>query len=144
MRNEVTEKIEYLKTLFITQPDGYNKVTLFLSKLAYMKIFLKLFLLLFFFISVPAFSQDGGKESKKNEVENRKAKRKKAKAEWKARREKERGEKNAVKSHEKRLQTKETRKRMKKNRQKAARVNGNKREFFIIRWFKPKPRTGPR
>ena len=109
-----------------------------------MNIFMRLIFFLFLFVSTAAFSQEGGGESKKNEVENRKAKRKKDKAEWNARREKEHGSNKAVKNHEKRLQTKATRKRMKKNRKKAARNNQHKREFFLIRWFKPKPRTGPR
>lgn len=107
-----------------------------------MKTLLKLFLLVFLFASAPVFSQDSEGDKKKNEVEDRKMKRKKAKAEWKAKRLKDRGKTKMVKSHEKRLQTKETRKRMKKNRQKATRTNQNKKEFFLIRLFKPKPRTG--
>ena len=107
-----------------------------------MKIFVKLFFFSFLFLASPAFSQDNASaENKKNEVENRKIKRKKDKAAWKARREKEHADKNMVKNHEKRLQTKATRKRMKKDRHKAALNNGHKKEFFLIRWFKPKPRV---
>jgi len=108
-------------------------------------MFARFFIFFILFISAPAFSQDnasGTKTEKKNDVESRKIKRKKAKAEWKARREKERGTRHAIKSHEKRLQTKETRKRMKRDRAKANRHNQNKKEFFLIRLFKPKPRTG--
>jgi ABC-type transport system involved in cytochrome bd biosynthesis fused ATPase/permease subunit len=125
-----------------------SKVTLFLSKLALMKIGSKIFILLVLItlcVSVPAFSQDNASETKtekKNDVESRKIKRKKAKKEWKAKRQKSRQERHAVKSHEKRLQTKATRKRMKKDRAKANRNNQNKKEFFLIRLFRPKPRTG--
>jgi hypothetical protein len=110
-----------------------------------MKIFFRLSFILFLFVSAPVFSQDNAantKTEKKNDVESRKLKRKKAKAEWKARRQKEKGDRKAVRDHEKRLQTKETRKRMKKDRAKANRNNANKKEFFLIRLFKPKPRTG--
>ena len=106
-----------------------------------MKIFLKLFLLFFLFVSAPAFSQET-KADKKNDVENARAKRKKAKAEWKAKRAEERSDKRAVRNHEKRLQTKATRKRMHKDQRHANRINQNKREFFLIRWFKPKPIGG--
>lgn len=34
-----------------------------------------------------------------------------------------------------RIQTKETRKRMKKNKRKSKRVNDNRNEFFLKRWF---------
>jgi hypothetical protein len=108
-----------------------------------MKILLKVSFLFFLFIAAPAFSQDNttASESKKNDVESRKLKRKKDKAAWKAKREKEQGDKKAVRNHEKRLQTKATRKRMKKDRHKAALNNAHKKEFFLIRWFKPKPRV---
>ena len=107
-----------------------------------MKLILRIVLFCFLFFPVPVFSQEGGSSEKKNEVENARMKRKKAKAEWKAKRKEERTDRKAVGSHEKLLQTKETRKRMRKNRRKADRVNQNKREFFLIRMFKPKPRTG--
>ena len=110
-----------------------------------MKTLLKLSFLFFLFVSAPVFSQEGGSDAKtenKNDVENAKLRRKKDKAEWKARREKEHSEKNAVRNHEKRLQTKETRKRMRRDRAKANRTNQNKKEFFLIRLFKPKPKTG--
>jgi hypothetical protein len=109
-----------------------------------MKTCLKLFFLFFIFISIQAFAQEktaDSKTEKKNDVESRKLKRKKAKAAWNVRRGKERGNRHAIKSNEKRLQTKETRKRMKKNRAKANRTNQNKNEPLLIRLFKPKPRT---
>lgn len=109
-----------------------------------MKTFLPLFILFFLFASVPAFSQDkpDAKTEKKNDVESSRIKRKKAKAEWKAKREEERADKKSVRDHEKALQTKATRKRMHKDQRHANRINQNKKEFFLIRWFKPKPRGG--
>ena len=111
-----------------------------------MKAPLKIILFLLFVFSVPVFSQTGGDSGaeKKNDVANAKAKRKKNKTEWKAKHKTERADKKAVKAHEKRLQTKNTRKRMRQDRHKAAMHNQNKREFFLVRWFKPKPRTGSR
>ncbi len=109
-----------------------------------MKLFLKLFFLFSFFLSVPAFSQDKteAKTEKKNDVETARMKRKKAKAEWKERRKQDKAEKKAIRDHEKQLQTKATRKRMHRDQRKAARNNANKKEFFLVRLFKPKPRGG--
>ncbi len=50
----------------------------------------------------------------------------------------ERLEKKRIKKHHKQLQDKKTYKRMKKNFKKAKMYNENKREFFLIRWFKYK------
>lgn len=61
---------------------------------------------------------------------------------WKEKRKQERGERRAIRDHEKQLQTKAVRKRLRKNRQKSNRINQNKKEFFLIRLFKPKPKTG--
>ncbi|MBI3501436.1 MAG: hypothetical protein HY063_06540 [Bacteroidetes bacterium] len=111
-----------------------------------MKFTLKIVLVFFLFISFPVFSQDN-KETpteKKNDVETRRMKRKKAKAEWKAKRNEERADKKAVRAHEKSLQTKATRKRMHRDQRRANRINQNKKEFFLIRMFKPKPRGGKR
>ncbi len=111
-----------------------------------MKTFFRFSLLFFLFASAPVFSQDktDAKSEKKNDVESSRIKRKKAKAEWKAKRKEERADKKSVSDHEKALQTKATRKRMHKDQRKANRINANKREFFIVRWFKPKPRGGKR
>ena len=106
-----------------------------------MKSFLGIIVPLFLIFSTPLFSQTKSEE-KRTDVESAKAKRKKDKKIWKERRKEERGEKQAVKSHNKSLQTKETRKRMRKNKSKANRRNENKKEFYLIRYFKPKPRTG--
>ena len=116
-----------------------------MDALKMMKIFLPIFLFLFLFAAAPAVAQDNSantKADKKNEVINARLKRKKAKTEWKAKRKKEKSERKAIRLHEKRLQTKETRKRLKKDRAKSQRINQNKKQFFLIRLFKPKPRTG--
>ena len=109
-----------------------------------MKMLLKIVVLFFILNAIPAMAQDKptSKEEKKNEVANARAKRKKVKTQWKETRKKEKSDKRAVRHQEKKLQTKATRKRMKKSRQKANRVNQNKKEFFLIRMFKPKPKTG--
>ena len=110
-----------------------------------MKILLQLFFFFFLFVSIPVMSQDNGsdaKTEKKNDVESARIKRQKARSEWKEKRKTERADRKAVRYHEKQLQTKATRKRMRKDRQKANRTNQNKKQFFLFRLFKPKPRTG--
>jgi hypothetical protein len=47
------------------------------------------------------------------------------------------------KNHEK-IQSKETRKRMKKNKKKAAANHAHKKEFFLKRWFTPEHKTKKR
>lgn len=46
----------------------------------------------------------------------------------------EKGKEAALDKHM-RIQTKETQKRMKKNKKKSKRLNNNRKEFFIKRWF---------
>ncbi len=65
-----------------------------------------------------------------------KAQKKKAKQKWKEDRKMEMEHAKIVKQHHKRLQTKETRKRMKQEKKKSNKLRENKREFFLIRWFK--------
>lgn len=67
---------------------------------------------------------------------NSRAQRKKAKQKWKENRKAEMDQKKAVKNHHKQLQTKETRKRMKREKRKAERLRTNKKESGIVRWFK--------
>lgn len=76
------------------------------------------------------------KPKEKGAPASSRAQRKKAKAKWKEERKLERDQKKAVKDHHKRLQTKETRKRMKAERKKGDKLRGNKREFFLIRRWK--------
>jgi uncharacterized protein YlxW (UPF0749 family) len=63
-------------------------------------------------------------------------KQKAAKKKWKEQRKLERQQAKAVKDHHKRIQTKKTRKEMRKTRKKGDKARGNKREFFLVRWFK--------
>jgi hypothetical protein len=52
----------------------------------------------------------------------------------------ERAERKAIKKYHQRIQTKQVRKRMKRNRNTAIRNHEHKREFFIKRWFQKKKR----
>ena len=67
-----------------------------------------------------------------------KVQRKAARQKWKDQRKLERAQKKAVEAHDKRLQTKKTRKRMKQEKKKSDRLRENKREFFLVRWFRYK------
>jgi hypothetical protein len=64
------------------------------------------------------------------------AQRQAAKKKWKEQRKMEMEQKKAVKEHHKRLQTKKTRRMMKREKRKSEKLRANKREFFLIRWFK--------
>lgn len=68
------------------------------------------------------------------------AHKKAAKAKWKQQRKDEKAHKKMVKQHHKRLQTKKTRKEMRKERRKGEKARKNKREFFLVRWFKNRHR----
>ncbi|MCX8144275.1 MAG: hypothetical protein N3F62_08500 [Bacteroidia bacterium] len=82
-----------------------------------------------------AFKYQGKtKEELKKERYIAKEERKEAREERKLRR----LEKKMIKKHHKKLQDKKTYKRMKKSLRKATNYNENKREFFLIRWFKYK------
>lgn len=78
------------------------------------------------------------KPKKENTPATTRAQRKAGKHKWKEDRKNERALKKAIKGHHKRIQTKETRKRMKNERKKSDKMRANKKEFFIIRWFKYK------
>ncbi|MDQ3047472.1 MAG: hypothetical protein M3R27_08005 [Bacteroidota bacterium] len=97
-------------------------------------IFKKIVLLLICMLPLLSYSQE--QTSKDKSPATSKAQRKKAKQKWKEQRKIEKQSKKAVKEHHKRLQTKETRKKMKRERRKGEKMRGNKREFFLIRWFK--------
>jgi hypothetical protein len=85
-------------------------------------------------LNIPAQDKKTGPKEKtfKQELKSNKQVRKEARE----RKKMERAERKAIKKYHKRLQTKKVRKRMKSNRRKTARYNDNKREFFLIRWFK--------
>jgi hypothetical protein len=97
--------------------------------------FRKLILLLICLAPLMTVAQEQ-KAKEKGAPATSRAQRKKAKAKWKEQRRIERDEKKAVKDHHKRLQTKETRKRMKAERKKGDKMRGNKKEFFLIRKWK--------
>ena len=61
-----------------------------------------------------------------------------AKEKWKKQRREDRAQKKAIKEHDKRLQTKKTRKQMREERRKSDKLRANKREPFLIRLFKYK------
>lgn len=67
-----------------------------------------------------------------------KMQRRAAKQKWKDQRKLERAQKKAVEAHHKRLQSKKTLKSMKQQKKKSDRMRDNKREFFLVRWFRYK------
>lgn len=96
----------------------------------------KLFLVLLFIVpfALAADAQENAGQ-KQDSPATSKVQRRAAKKKWKEKRLKEREEKKKIKQHHKRIQTKETRKKMRRDARKARRVNENKREFFLKRWF---------
>lgn len=84
---------------------------------------------------VLAQTETSGAGPKKPSIASERKKRKAIRKEAQEQRRKERAERKAIKAYHKRLQTKTVRKRMKRNRAKAQRINDNKREFFLKRWF---------
>jgi hypothetical protein len=99
------------------------------------------------FLCLPAHTQAQGVALNANEKPDTKApggsrqQRKAARKKWKADRKKKHVHDKNLKYHQKHLQTKETRKRMKETRHKAEMTNGNKREFFLKRWFRHRLKT---
>ncbi len=88
--------------------------------------------------SITAQTESSGAGPKKPSIASERKKRKASRKEAKEQRRKERAERKAIKAYHKRLQTKTVRKRMKRNRSKSQRINDNKREFFLKRWFAKK------
>ena len=106
------------------------------------KFFFRTLILLF--ICLPPFvtmAQEQKPATEKSPSTTR-AQRKKLKKKWKEDRRIERAEKKAVKDHHKRLQTKETRKRMKAERKKGDKLRENKKESWIVRKFKYRRKRG--
>lgn len=93
------------------------------------------------FLVRPAAAQSNGAGPKEKSVKSERRIRKELRREATEKRRKERAERKAIKKHHKRLQTKKVRKRMKSSRKSANRYNENKREFFLIRWFKKKKKV---
>ena len=59
-----------------------------------------------------------------------------AKKKWKNERRIQHDAEQNIKEHDKRIQTKAVRKKMRKDKAKSKRINEHKREFFLKRWFK--------
>lgn len=98
----------------------------------------KILLPLILILPIALFAQDNSGNSEQQKTPTSRAQRKLAKQKWKEERAKKRDDRKMVKQHHKRLQTKTVQKRMKKNKKKSERVNDNRREFFLKRWFKRK------
>lgn len=99
--------------------------------------FRKLILLLICLAPLAAIAQEPKQGSDKGQSPaTTRAQRKKLKKKWKEDRRIERDEKKAIKEHHKRIQSKETLKRMKKERKKGDKLRANKREPWIVRKFK--------
>src|ERR1051325_7264036 len=87
-----------------------------------------------------SFAQEIGTDAKSPTViphssQERKAFQKKEAQRIKAEKAIEKGKKKHLK-----MQTKEVRKRMKKSQKESERINGNKKKFFLVRWFSKKQR----
>jgi|JI8StandDraft_1071087.scaffolds.fasta_scaffold318017_1 uncharacterized membrane protein len=94
-------------------------------------------LILFFLLSLVVSAQDKGKAGPKEKTVKEEIKsNRQMRRESREKRKMEKAERKAIKKYHKRLQTKKVRKRMKSSRKSAARYNDNKRDFFLVRWFK--------
>lgn len=102
---------------------------------------LALFISLFAFAALPLTSQSGGAGPKEKSIKSERKIRKELRREAIEKRRKERAERKAIKQYHKRLQTKYVRRRMKNSRKSANRYNQNKREFFVVRWFKKRKKV---
>lgn len=98
------------------------------------KIFRLLLVLMLFALPVSMHAQEAAAKDKAPATTA--AQRKKAKQKWKEQRKIEKEQKKAVKEYHKGLQDKSTLKRMRKEKRKAEKLRQNKREFFLVRWFK--------
>ena len=102
-----------------------------------MKHFFRKFILLSICLMPFAVIAQEAKSKDKPPASSR-AQRKAAKLKWKEQRKEDMEHKKMVKEHHKRLQTKKTRKEMRKEKRKSEKLKTNKREFFLVRWFKYK------
>jgi hypothetical protein len=106
------------------------------------KRLLMLLLFLFPFWLAAQSSGEGGSppsgEKKSESPISRRAQRKADRKKWKEFRKKRKAERKAVKQHHKRIQDKQTLKRMKNVRKTSIRSHEHRREFFLKRWFKKK------
>ena len=101
-----------------------------------MKPFLKKLIFLFILLMpLAVHAQEAKKDDTKAPATSR-VQRRAAKKKWKEQRRAEMDDKKAVKAYHKRLQTKKTLRRMKQEKKKSDRLRANKREFFLVRWFR--------
>lgn len=98
-------------------------------------IFRKIIILFICFLPFVVSAQEAQPSKDKAPASSR-AQRKKAKQKWKENRAIERAQAKAVKEHHKHLQTKKTNKRMRKEKRRSEKLRANKKEFFLVRWFK--------
>jgi hypothetical protein len=94
------------------------------TKRRFMRIIISVFFVLF---SAGIFAQDEPKSVSKRKEQLEKQDETKKKVADDA-------HQQALEKHMK-IQTKETKKRMKKSQKKSKRINNNKNEFFLVRWF---------
>lgn len=99
--------------------------------------FRKIIVLLICLLPLAVIAQDAAPKTDKTPATSR-AQRKKAKQKWKEDRKIESGQAKAVKEHHKKLQTKKTNKSMLREKRKSDRLRANKKDFFLVRWFKYK------
>jgi len=92
--------------------------------------------LIILFICCIPFSVVAQETKAKEAPANSRAKRKIAKQKWKEQRKADRDHKKAVKAHHQSLQSKKTRKQMRAEKRKSDKFNTNRRDFFLVRWFK--------
>ena len=99
-----------------------------------------LFVCLFIFL-IPVFGLSQEASSAKDKAKapaSARAQHREAKKKWKVSRMIEMEQKRAIKENDKRLQTKATLKRMRQTKRKSERMRNNRKEFFLVRWFKYK------
>jgi Ni/Co efflux regulator RcnB len=96
----------------------------------------KIILVIICLIPFAMSAQEAAAPAKDKAPASSRAQRKKAKQKWKENRILERDQAKAVKDHHKRIQTKKTNRRMREEKRRSERLRTNKKEFFIVRWYK--------
>lgn len=96
------------------------------------------FFILSFVIVAHAQENKTDADKKGTSLKSEREKRRSDKKKWKEERRRKRAEEKMIRDHHKRIQTKEVNKRMRRSQRKAKRINENRREFFLIRWFSRK------
>lgn len=92
-------------------------------------------LIMIFSFAVNAKEKKTEEDKKGTSIKSIRQKRREDRKKWKEERRRKRAEERMIRDHHKKIQTKAVNKRMRKSRRKAQRVNENKREFFLKRWF---------